>query len=585
MCGTPPQGTPRLLSDGTTAYLYGPDGLPLEQQSLDTTASDDFGRADGALGANWADISDGGLAISGDQVTGTNAGGTRATPGPPMPSPATSTPRSPSAPPPSAEDSGSAPWSGRRTTARTLCGHLLVGFRQPGAGTVQAQRPSWEQLGSTYDSGALAAGTELELQAVGSSISMLENGTPVISATDSSLAGGVPGILAYGTPTAGAWTGGNVTGVYSVGGSVSGLSGTLVLQDGADQLSVSTNGGFTFGTRLPSGAGYDVTVSSSPTGQSCTLSNGAGTVGASNVTDVAVTCNDTASAASDNFDRANGPLGANWSDISDGGLAISGNQVTGTNAASNSGDAWSADAFSSDQYSEVAVSSTALSGGEWVGPMVRSQDSGQDAYVGIYFWDYGSPVLELFKRVGGGWVQLGSAYDSGALAAGTELEVEAVGSTIALLENGTVVVDATDSGLAGGAPGIMAYGTPPAGDWAGGDVPGAYSVGGSVSGLAGTLVLQDGTDRQAIGTDGAFSFGTAQPGGASYDVTVSSSPVGQSCTVSNGSGTLSSDVTDVAVTCTDGPTTASDNFGGPTGRWEPTGPTSPTEAWLSRGTR
>ena len=48
-----------------------------------------------------------------------------------------------------------------------------------------------------------------------------------------------------------------------------------------------------------------------------------------------------------------------------------------------------------------------------VPPMVRSQDNGQDGYVGLYWWDSGSPVLELFKRTGGGWEQLGSTYDSG----------------------------------------------------------------------------------------------------------------------------------------------------------------------------
>jgi hypothetical protein len=48
--------------------------------------------------------------------------------------------------------------------------------------------------------------------------------------------------------------------------------------------------------------------------------------------------------------------------------------------------------------------------------MVRSQDDGQDAYVGIYFWDDGSPVLQLFRRSGSTWEQLGSTYDSGALA-------------------------------------------------------------------------------------------------------------------------------------------------------------------------
>ncbi len=38
---------------------------------------------------------------------------------------------------------------------------------------------------------------------------------------------------------------------YSVGGTVSGLSGTVVLQDnGGDDLSVAANGPFTFATKL-----------------------------------------------------------------------------------------------------------------------------------------------------------------------------------------------------------------------------------------------------------------------------------------------------------------------------------------------
>ncbi len=556
------QGTPQLLSDGTTAYLYGPDGLPLEQQSLGTTATDDFDRADGPLGANWADTSDGGLAISSRQVTGTNAGGNSGDAW-------------------AADNFSSDQYSEVAVSSTALSGGEWVGpmvrsqddgqdayvgiyywdYGSPVVELFKRSGGSWEQLGSTYDSGALTAGTELELEAVGSAITLSENGTVVISATDTSLAGGAPGIMAYGTPTAGDWSGGNVTGTYSVGGTVSGLAGTVVLQDGTDQQTVSTNGNFNFGNRLAGGAGYDVTVSSSPVGQSCTVSNGSGTVTSSNITDVAVTCADSATTASDDFDRADGALGANWSDISDGGLAISSDQVAGTNASANSGDAWAAGTFSSDQYSEVAVSSTALSGGEWVGPMVRSQDDGQDAYVGIYYWNSGSPVLELFERDGGNWAQLGSTYDSGALSAGTELEVEAVGSSISLLENGAVVINATNSSLSGGAPGIMAYGTPTAGAWSGGNVTGTYSVGGNVSGLSGAVVLQDGTDRQAIGTNGDFSFATALPAGAGYDVTVSSSPVGQSCTVSNGSGTVtSSNITDVAVTCTDSATTAGDDF-------------------------
>src|SRR5262249_5617453 len=84
------------------------------------------------------------------------------------------------------------------------------------------------------------------------------------------------------------------TPTYSVGGSVSGLSGTVVLQDnGADNLTLTANGPFTFATQLASGAAYSVTVKTKPPGLTCTVPSGGGTVGAGNVTNVAVTCTST----------------------------------------------------------------------------------------------------------------------------------------------------------------------------------------------------------------------------------------------------------------------------------------------------
>ena len=146
---------------------------------------------------------------------------------------------------------------------------------------------------------------------------------------------------------------------YTVGGTVSGLSGTVVLQDnGGDNLSVTANGPFTFATAVVSGASYSVTVLTNPSGQSCTVSNGSGTVGSANVTNVAVSCGtNTGTSASDDFNRADGGLGANWTAISDGGMSIASQQVTGT-AAQVTGDMWTATTFSSDQYSEVQVTST-----------------------------------------------------------------------------------------------------------------------------------------------------------------------------------------------------------------------------------
>ena len=81
------------------------------------------------------------------------------------------------------------------------------------------------------------------------------------------------------------------TPTYAVGGSVSFLSGTVVLQDnGGDDLSVSTNGPFNFATKLAGGAAYNVTVKTNPSGQSCSVANGSGTIAAADVSNVAVTC-------------------------------------------------------------------------------------------------------------------------------------------------------------------------------------------------------------------------------------------------------------------------------------------------------
>jgi Kelch motif len=80
---------------------------------------------------------------------------------------------------------------------------------------------------------------------------------------------------------------------YTIGGTVSGLSGTgLALQDnGGNSLPVSANGGFTFTTSIASGGTYNVTVFSPPSNptQSCAVTNGSGTANA-NVTSVRVAC-------------------------------------------------------------------------------------------------------------------------------------------------------------------------------------------------------------------------------------------------------------------------------------------------------
>ena len=518
---------------------------------------------------------------------------------------------------------------------------------------------NWTQLGSSFNSGPLAAGTQLKLSAVGSTISFLQDGVVRISVTDSSITGGAPGILTFGTAKADNWVGGgagapaatysvggtvsglsgtavlqdnggddltlgangifgfatklgdgsayrvtvksnpsgqtctvsngsgtvsganvtnvavncvatpsysvggNVSGlsgtvvlrnnggddlsvsvngpfgfatkladgsaysvtvksnpsgqtctvsngsgtvsganvtnvavncvatqVYSVGGDVTGLSGTVVLQDnGGDDLSVSANGPFAFATKLADGSAYSVTVKSNPTGQNCSVSSGAGTVAGGNVTTVAVACSDNSLvSSSDDFNRADGGLGSNWSAVSYGALSISGQAVVGTSA--TAGAIRTGETYAGDQSSQVEVTSTQLSGGQYIGPAVRMQNGGQDMYLGIYYWNNGTQQLRLYKSKSGNWTQLGSSFNSGPLAAGTQLKLSAVGSTISFLQDGVVRISVTDSSITGGAPGILTFGTAKADNWVGATA--------SSTGLPTMQVQYTGTDANGV---------------------------------------------------------------------------------------
>jgi hypothetical protein len=538
--------------------------LAFPQEAFAATASDNFNRANGSLGSSWTAVSDGAMKISSNAAAGTKAAGTS---GDTWTANSFTGNQFSEFSLTSVQPTG-AQWIGATVRAQAGGKSAYAGIYYADNGSPELmlfkrQGGAWTQLGSAFASGALPAGTQIEVTASGSAITVLENGAAKISVTDTSLTGGAPGLMSYGTGQADNWSGGDVAAAttYTVGGTVSGLSGTAVLQDnGGDNLSVAANGSFTFATALATGAAYNVTVSSSPAGQSCTVSNAAGTIGSANVTNVTVTCASSppATTVSDNFNRANGPLGGNWTDVSDGGLAISSNAAAGTAAAGVSGDTWTANSFSGDQFSEFSLTSVQPTGAQWIGATVRAQSGGQSAYVGVYYADNGSPELMLFKRQGGGWTQLGSAFASGALPAGTQLEVTAAGSAITVLENGAAKISVTDTSLTGGAPGLMSYGTGQADNWSGGNGTGGgtsatYTVNGTVSGLSsGTVVLQDnGTDSLSVSANGSFTFPTALATGAAYNVTVSSSPAGQSCTVSNAAGTIgSANVTNVAVTCT-----------------------------------
>lgn len=88
-------------------------------------------------------------------------------------------------------------------------------------------------------------------------------------------------------------------GMATVGGTLTGLaSGTSVIlqNNGADNLTLTQNGRFTFSRTLKDGKGYNVTVLTPPAGASCTVSSGSGSINSKgdDVDNVLVTCATTA---------------------------------------------------------------------------------------------------------------------------------------------------------------------------------------------------------------------------------------------------------------------------------------------------
>jgi hypothetical protein len=81
---------------------------------------------------------------------------------------------------------------------------------------------------------------------------------------------------------------------FSVGGTVSGLQGAglMLRNNGGSDLSIQADGTFVFAVALNTAAGYDVTIATQPSSpeQECSVTNGAGTVSNSDVTNVLIEC-------------------------------------------------------------------------------------------------------------------------------------------------------------------------------------------------------------------------------------------------------------------------------------------------------
>jgi hypothetical protein len=201
--------------------------------------------------------------------------------------------------------------------------------------------------------------------------------------------------------------------------------------------------------------------------------------------------------ATDDFNRADGVIGANWSYLRDTawngtGPSIVSNVVRGSDGGGTHYQVSrrNAESFNDNQYAKITIGALSFSGaGYKVGVVVRASadtDSNADFY-GYYVQDDGSSnrTTVLFKMVNGTVTTLDSVVL--AWANGDTIEMEVEGTTLRGYKNGTLQVTVSgQTDLSTGKPGLYISGdssTPSGDDWEGGNV--TTSGGSSGSRLAG----------------------------------------------------------------------------------------------------
>ena len=280
----------------------------------------------------------------------------------------------------------------------------------------------------------------------------------------SSANAGSSGIAGNGQSDAGVDASGDAQPANTLGGSVSGLvgSGLALKDDSAAILTVPAGAtSFSFPTALPAGGSYQVTVLTQPTSpsQTCTVTNGVGSLGDAGVGGLSVTCTTNTFAV---------------------GGTVAGFTGTGLVLRDNGGDN-----LTVPDGATSFVFPTRVASGAAFAVTVQTQPN--------------TPIQAC--TVGGG---------SGMVGAG---------------DITSVTISCTAA---------------------------SFTVGGSVTGLAGTVVLQDnGADNVSV-TSNAFAFPTPVASGQPYAVTVLSqpvSPISQTCTVTAGTGTVTAPVNTAQVSC------------------------------------
>ncbi len=340
---------------------------------------------------------------------------------------------------------------------------------------------------------------------------------------------------------------------YTIGGTVSGLtaSGLVLQNNGGDNLTVTANATtFTFATKVAANGAYAVTVMTQPTGETCTVTAGSGTVASSNVTSVSVAC---ISATTPTF-----TVGGTITGYTGAGLVLQdngGDNLTVAKGAASftfptkvaTGAAYAVTVLT--QPASPPQTCTVTSGSGTMGSAnvttvhiacanqaftIGGTISGLSGTTGVVLQDNGGDNLTVKAN---GTFTFKTPVSAGATYAVTVLTqpTNPTQTCTVTLGSGTVVAsNVTNVAI---------------------QCVTSYLIGGTITGLTGTgLVLQDnGADNLTVAAKATtFTFKTGLKTGAAYAVTVLTQPKNptQYCTVTGGTGNVASaNISSVAVSC------------------------------------
>jgi hypothetical protein len=329
---------------------------------------------------------------------------------------------------------------------------------------------------------------------------------------------------------------------YTISVAVTGLTGTLVMQDNkANTLTFTTNDTQTFATAYASGSSYTVRAKTQPTGQTCTLSSNASGTITSNIT-VTATCTTT---------------------VVDYTISVAVTGLTGTLVMEDN--KTNTLTFTTNDTQTFA---TAYTSGSSYTVRVKTQPTGQTCTLS----SNASGTITSDITVTATCTTKSSNFNISVAVTGltgTLVVENNTGASLTFTSNTTQTFSNT---YASGSTYSVTVETQPTGQTCtlGSNASGTitsnitvtatcttnnYTITVAVTGLTGTLVVQNNTGASLTFTSNTTqTFSNTYASGSTYSVTVQTQPSGQTCTLgSNASGTITSNIT-VTATCATTPT-------------------------------